>query len=79
MCWNCKLQWSRMPGSSWPEPIVKAADFVSPRNDQSGHLEYPFTPRELERLEYYRAAVIAGFYTDALTSHQSLAASRRKV
>jgi hypothetical protein len=27
--------------------------------------EYPFTARELVRLRWYRAAVRAGFYTDA--------------
>jgi hypothetical protein len=37
--------------------------FVQPVPDA---LDYPFTPRELQRLAVYRAAVKAGFYSDVL-------------
>ena len=54
-CANCRLQWDAAPASAssrvqaWPAPRLAA---------------YPFTPRELDRLGIYRAAVRAGLYTD---------------
>jgi hypothetical protein len=77
MCWNCKLQWSPIPVSSDGGAIVAPADVV-PETEHTSQLDYPFTPRELQRLAHYRAAVIAGFYTDALLSHTPATAIRGK-
>lgn len=33
------------------------------------HSTYIFTPRELQRLAVYRAAVVAGFYNDQCDSY----------
>ena len=73
MCWNCKLQWSGIPGASSGEAIATPAS-VPPDTEQARQLDYPFTPRELRRLAYYRAAVAAGFYTDSVASHKPVAA-----
>jgi hypothetical protein len=49
LCMNCRTRW----GSS-----SAATDFHEPRET------YPFTPTELARLEIYRRAIAAGYYTD---------------
>jgi DNA-directed RNA polymerase subunit RPC12/RpoP len=60
VCFHCKQHWERertptpSPAPA-PEPVVVA-------NLPLG----PFTVAEIERLLVYRAAVQAGFYTDAL-------------
>lgn len=76
MCWNCKLQWSPISGAACGEAIATPAS-VPPDTEQARQLDYPFTPRELRRLEYYRAAVAAGFYTDSIASYEPIAAIRR--
>jgi hypothetical protein len=73
MCWNCKLQRSLIPRASCNEAAATPAS-VPPDTVQARQLEHPFTPRELRRLVYYRAALAAGFYTDGLGSHENVAA-----
>jgi hypothetical protein len=77
LCVNCKLQWSPRAGPAGPDAIAARAR-VSRVTDHRTPLAYPFTPRELRRLTHYRAAVAAGFYTDALATHVLQAAIRRK-
>jgi len=48
-CFNCRLHWGRVSGAAF-EPRPEPA--------------YVFTAAETLRLEMYRAAVRAGFYTD---------------
>lgn len=52
-CFNCRLHWGSQSGN------VSAAAF-EPRPEPA----YVFTAPETLRLEIYRAAVRAGFYTD---------------
>ena len=42
-------------------------------------LPYIFTARELRRLAVYRAAIVAGFYTDGLTFEASSTPSSQDV
>ncbi|HEY1292374.1 MAG TPA: hypothetical protein VGJ60_04705 [Chloroflexota bacterium] len=54
ICMNCRNRWGG-PGSNTSNP---APEPVEHREDP-----YPFTPAERERLEIYRRAVEAGFYS----------------
>jgi hypothetical protein len=58
MCCNCKLQWS-------PSGRATAKCHLLAPEAACEH-PYAFTLAELSRLACYRAAVAAGFYTDAL-------------
>ncbi len=52
LCFNCHLQFGSGPtsGLALPQPAAYPA--------------YPFSDRELARLQTYRAAVHSGFYSD---------------
>lgn len=54
-CFNCRLRWCS-PASATEAAVIHAASLESP--------PHPFGPRELLRLERYRAAIQAGFFTD---------------
>jgi hypothetical protein len=59
VCFQCRYSWqARGDGAPGPIPAVLAS------GQSSG---YFFSAKELSRLEAYRLAVHAGFYTDALT------------
>ena len=58
LCCNCKLQWS--PAGAAP------VDRPAPAAEAAADHPYAFTGPERARLAWYRAAVAAGFYTDAL-------------
>lgn len=54
LCMNCRTRW----GSSTDTTCLATEAVPDPQE------AYPFSPAELERLEIYRRAVAAGFYTD---------------
>jgi hypothetical protein len=53
LCMNCHLQWDGSGPTSGPAAALPAVDPA-----------YPFSGRELTRLQRYRAAVRHGFYSD---------------
>jgi hypothetical protein len=62
-CFNCRWQWgahSVRNSDTQVEASPAGTAVVAPRE------RLPFTVAELARLESYRAAVQAGFYTDEL-------------
>jgi hypothetical protein len=53
LCMNCRGRWGSSAVS--PNPPIDSDTECQP---------YPFTPAELARLEIYRRAVAAGFYSE---------------
>lgn len=59
VCFQCRFSWYTTNA---------AAHRVRQAPIETEATRYAFTPSALDRLRRYRAAVRAGFYTDALTS-----------
>jgi hypothetical protein len=64
MCLNSRLHWG-----------TQASVEVAPT--AAARVHHPFTPAELVRLERYRAAIQAGFYTDYFTQQDEAALQSR--
>jgi hypothetical protein len=62
---NCRTRWGASAGAgaippedSVPEPALEEEE------EEEEKETYPFTPSEVARLEIYRRAIAAGYYTD---------------